>query len=191
MSASTYKFHRSHFKEISVWLVIFTRILFALYILINPLWGFIWTTVFDHFDSYILKHKEGMSWWEYHMLDKYLDWVSYITMLIAGFQYGVIYILVALLAFRLVGQLMFMRTRKTIYFLLFPNLYEMAFLWFVLVQKVLFYDGGGLSQSVWLFILFIVKETQEAWLHFIWPNYLKKNGYPKIMQKIGFEAKFN
>jgi len=178
------KFHKVHFKYSYVWIVIVLRLLAAFYIYFNPLRGFIWTMLIDWWDCYFFKHRARMSWQEYHELDKYLDWVSYLVMLVTSVRYGSFVILFALLLFRLIGQALFLKKKKTIYFLLFPNMFEMAFLWFVIL-KGLFNVSG--SDWIWLIILFVVKELQEIYLHYLWPRYLKTKGYPKWLQRLGYE----
>lgn len=180
-------FHKSHFRLWYVWVVIFVRFLTGVYILINPLAGLVSMFIADYFDAYFLKHLAKMSWVEYHRLDKYLDWTNYIFMIIVAFQYGYGSTLIGWLLFRLIGQLIFLKTRKAYIFLVFPNFFEFAFLWYVVVVGILKFDGAGIPTWIWLTSLFILKELQEIWLHFIWPRYLKKNGYPHFLNKLGYE----
>jgi hypothetical protein len=50
------------------------------------------------------------------------------------------------------------------------------------------FTGGGLPFWFW-FLLFIgIKEIQEVWIHFFWPNHLKKHGYPKFLRRFGYDA---
>lgn len=182
-------YHRNPYSIPSVWFIIVIRLFAALYILINPLWGFILATFFDYWDAYVFKNIAKMSWFEYHRLDKYLDWISYVSMLIVGSIRGYFLPLLLLLSFRFIGHMVFLKKKDTKYFVLFPNLYEIAFIWLVIISELFKFEGLGFEYGLWLLALFIVKEVQEMWLHLIWPTYLRENGYPPVLRKLGYTSK--
>jgi len=180
-------FHKNHFKLTSVWIMIFIRLAAGLYLFVNPLWGFFWFLMADFWDAYIFKHKARMSWREYHTLDKNIDWFGYFCMFAVGVRAGYFFPLIYWLIFKLVGQIIFIKTHKTFYFIFFPNIFEMMFLWYVVLVGQLGFDGWGKPFSFWFILSVAIKEVQEIWLHFLWPNYLRKFGYPKFLHKFGYE----
>ena len=64
--------------------------------------------------------------------------------------------------YRFVGFVGFMRTNKRVYFIFFPNLFDMAFLWMLLFSPA--------TPWVWLALLFFAKEVHEFILHYWWPH---------------------
>lgn len=165
-------------KHLLVWFVIITRTLSALYILVDPFWGFFLTLFFDFVDGYTLKQIVRMSRKEYHQWDKILDWFGYVAMFIVGVQYGIALILAVFLVIRLVGQLMYHKTGNSIYFIFFPNFYEIIFFW------LMFMDGWG---TTWLVFLLVLRMLEEVWLHYFVPWYLRGRGYPKKLLRVGYK----
>ena len=161
------------FRDPLVIIVTAVRIGAALSIFWYPLWGLIWSFIFDILDARILLHMVGFSREQYHMWDKNIDWTAYVIMLTVASSYGMFLPLFLLLFFRFMGQFMYLRTHNTWFFIFFPNLFEAGFLW-----MVIFYPIPGTVQIDtpvkfwWLVALFAVKESQEVLLHFIWPRYL-------------------
>ena len=156
-----------------VWAVTGVRFLAALYILINPLWGLIWSVIFDILDAQVLIHFLGITRGEYHVWDKNVDWFAYITEFLLAIQYGLYLPFFLLLFWRFAGQFMFMRTERTIYFALFPNFFEMAFLWLVVFHPIISpFDFHVFHPWGWLIVFLIVKEFHEIGLHYIWPKFM-------------------
>lgn len=163
-----------------IWIVIAARVSAAVYIYFNPLWGFILTLLFDLSDSMLVTRTVKPDRMSYNKLDKSLDWVGYFFMLLTGIKFGIFWPLFLLLAFRLAGQILFVRTKSERFFILFPSFFEATFVWLVLM------DGKNL---IWLIILLAIKESQEISLHYFFPLYLKKNGgYPKLVKKLGWDS---
>lgn len=172
-----------------IFTVIFLRIAAAILIIFNPFLGFILTLVFDFIDAYFLKHLFKMPWSEYHRLDKYVDWFTYICMFYVGVGVGYFWSLGFWLLVRFCGQVAYMYTKRTEYFILFPNFFEVAFLWLVVLKERPYFSNNTTPETTWLLFLFLIKVIQELWIHLFWPKYLKKNGYPKFLHKIGYERK--
>lgn len=168
-------------KHPVVWAVTLIRFLAALYILINPLWGLIWSFVFDILDAQVLIHYLGIKRSEYHLWDKNVDWFAYITEFLVAIQYGLYLPFFLLLFWRFAGQFMFMRTEKTIYFILFPNFFEIAFLWLVLFHPAVTpFDFTELHPWSWLVALLVGKVIHEVLLHFLWSKILIHQFAPAI-----------
>ena len=170
------------------WVVALVRIISALYILVNPLWGFFWSLFFDYFDAFVWMHMLGMTRKIYYRIDKIFDWIAYITMFIVGIQYGYEWILLPFLVYRFIGQFLNYLLGDGKLFVFFPNLFEAVFLWLIVGRRFGF-NLFSPDYLKWLFILFIIKEIQEFWIYHIWPAHLHRHGYPKILKIFGQQKK--
>lgn len=151
--------------------VIIIRILSACAILIHPLWGIIIYWICDSKDNYVLTKFVGYTNGMYHQLDKPLDWVGLMCMYVVGYRQGLGMMLGILLFYRLLGYILYVITQKRWMFVLFPNFFEMVFVWFIVLPS------AGIS-SLWLSahmitglsILFFVKMGIELFLHVYQPH---------------------
>lgn len=153
--------------------IIVIRVSFALYMFISPIWGYLLTVIWDYLDAVVLLHIEHVSRKQYHYVDKNLDFVYFTVMLIIGFTTSARVPLLVLFLYRLIGHVLFMRTGADVYFVLFPNFFEIVFVWVVLGQVIGF--SSNLDSSFywsWLIVLFLAKEIHEFSLHYLWANYL-------------------
>jgi hypothetical protein len=162
--------------------IIFLRISAALSMFFWPVLGFVFVLTMDFIDGYILKHRYGFSPEQYHRIDKPLDWFDYVVMLIIGLRIEFSLLLVTFFIFRLVGQFFYMKTKNPRYFIVFPNLFEIVYLWIVILK----YHSIALTVFVVIFRL-----LEELYIHEVLPNYLQKKGeYPKFMHRLGYNDKF-
>lgn len=155
-----------------VLLIIVIRILSAGAILIHPFWGIILYWICDSRDWYILHRFAGYTNQNYHYVDKPLDFVGLLCMYIVAYQKGLGVILGILLLYRLIGYVIFLIFHKRWMFVLFPNFFEMAFVWFVVLPSV----GVPISwiaahTTIGLIGLFILKIGIEIHLHVYQPIY--------------------
>lgn len=159
-------------KHPVVWIVTIARLLIALYIFVNPLWGVIWSMVADWVDSQILLHGVGITRPQYHLWDKNVDWFAYVVELSVAASYGLYLPFFLLLFWRFIGQFMFMRTQKRWMFVFFPNYFEVAFLWLVIFypQQTMHISITG-NAGMWLLLLIVAKEINEIGLHFLLPKH--------------------
>ena len=170
-----------------VWLVTIARILAALYIFIDPLWGLIASLVFDILDGQILLYRVHISMEEYEAFDKPLDWVTYICELWVGARYGLFLPLFLLLFYRFMGQFMYMKTGKRFFFALFPNFFEFAFLWLIIViPSGTTFDWHAPHPWEYLIILLLVKQGQDFFMHYWWDKSLKAGWNTLIGNRIPF-----
>lgn len=144
-------------KHPVVWVVTIARLLIALYIFINPLWGVIWSMVADWVDSQILIHGIGIRRAEYQLWDKNVDWFAYVVELSVATTYGLYLPFFLLLFWRFLGQFMFLKTHKRWTFILFPNYFEAAFVWLVTLYP----------DWTWLVVFLVVKQLHEISLHWL------------------------
>ena len=122
-------------KKTIINLILVTRIASAIYIFFNPILGFILSSFFDWFDWYILENRTRVfTTSEYQHWDKNVDWYMYTFMLLAGVKYGHFNILLVLFLFKLIGHLIYLKTRNRRIFILFPNLLEGAFVWYIVLK---------------------------------------------------------
>lgn len=151
--------------------VIAIRVAAALYMLKDPLWGFIWTGVFDLLDWQILKRNTPYTAGMYQELDKPLDWVGYIVEYYIAWSLGFGAVSTILFAHRFIGQLLYNKTNNRIWFILFPSLFEVAFFWYVVLPYAGISPAVLAEHWVWLWYLVIGKITQEGIVHWIIPRY--------------------
>lgn len=170
-----------------VWGTIGARVAGALSMLWFPWWGLMITYVFDTFDAFFLMQKAGYNREAYHRLDKRLDWVCYAVEFFIAAKAGMAVLFGILLAWRLIGQVLFAQTGKTAYFLFAPNMFEICYMW--LVAAPLEHISDALSAHAYgeIFVALIAfKLVHEAWLHLVWPSYLKAHGFPKFLKQLGY-----
>lgn len=125
----------------------------------------------------------------YHTFDKFVDWLCYIPemYLLWNTPYRVLGL--CLLIWRCIGQIEFYLNseRSTWKFILFPNIFEVVYLW--LVAAPLEHISDALDPSTyWMIggVLLGIKMAQEVWLHALWPWYLKRYGFPKCIVGLGY-----
>ncbi len=163
-------------------LIIILRVFAALSMFFWPVLGFVFVLTMDFVDGYILKHRCGFSPEPYHRIDKPLDWFDYVVMLIVGLRIEFSILLIIFFIFRLVGQFFYMKTKNPRYFIVFPNLFEIVYLWIVVLK----FHSIALTVFIVIFRL-----LEELYIHDVLPNYLQKKGeYPKFMQRLGYRDKF-
>ena len=79
--------------------------------------------VLDSIDGDVLLEL-GLSEETYQTIDKAADFYSYLIMLIVGLRWRIRILIVLLFMYRIVGQLLFFKTRQEIVFVAFPNFLE-------------------------------------------------------------------
>lgn len=182
------RWHR--YGEPLVLVVVAARITAALWILWSPVWGMVVSMLLDWIDSYIWIQRGGFTRLEYHFLDKNIDQFWSVCMLISGFIHGAGWVLLGWFLFRLIGHLIFLLNRHPAVFILFPNVFDFMFIW--LVPGVMLgwpeaLGPVGYARLGWG--LMALKLVQEIVLHGLWPRqllWLKKHGYPPLLQRLGW-----
>jgi hypothetical protein len=159
----------SFLKQPVVIIVTVVRFLSAVYILYAPYPGLLLSILLDILDAQVLIHIARIKRSQYHVWDKNVDWLCYITELWVASMYGLFLPFFLLLFYRFVGQYMYMKFKNTLFFVLYPNLYEIAFLWLVMTHP----DIGpvtALSYREWVLLglLMASKLIHEFLLHYVW-----------------------
>lgn len=151
--------------------VIIVRIFSAFTILVHPWWGMLIYWICDSKDNYILRRFASYTNGMYHQLDKPLDWVGLVCMYIVGYRQGLGMILGILLLYRLIGYVLYLITQKRWTFVIFPNIFEMVFVWFIVLPS------AGIPVSwiythtrIGLFFLCIMRIAIELHLHVYQPS---------------------
>ncbi len=160
-------------KHPLVWITTLARLGAAIYILVDPFWGLLWSVLLDILDARVLMDLVGVSRAQYHLWDKNVDWFAYGAELTVAASYGVYLPLFLLLFWRFIGHFMYLRTHKKVYFIFFPNFFEMAFMWLVVFHPV----TGSIRPWAqepwgWLVALVVVKEMHEILLHYYWDSHV-------------------
>lgn len=166
-----------YLKNPVVFLVTLIRVLGASYILVDPFWGLILSLLFDFLDAQVLLKLVGFKAVEYNYWDKWVDWMTYPFMLISGSTHGLFLLFSPLLLYRLIGQVIFHKTRKVEVFILFPNFFEVAFFIFVSLPSIGLLPSIGTEihqAAVLLGVAFAL--AREIVLHFLWLKYYQRKG---------------
>lgn len=148
------------------------RILVPLSILRYPLLGGILSMIVDTFDVVMITLLGMGDFTSYHTTDKMLD------MYYLGIEAGVSWrwrnslarnTSIILFIYRLLGFILFEMTKMRFLLLLFPNLFENFYLFYLGYKKILKKDPITSKKSLFivLLILLIPKMIQEYALHFL------------------------
>lgn len=164
--------------------VIILRLLSSFSMFLSPFWGFIAYVTIDFFDSYILVDYLKLSKNQYDKIDKILDFTGYIVMLIISVQNPNFLLLFCFFLLRLIGQIVYMFNDKEIDFIIFPNFFEVMFLYFVLLKI-----PSINTHLFWFISIFIIVYIREIWLHYFVRWYIRKYGYPALIRKLGYYRK--
>ena len=115
-------------------LVVFLRFLFGPVIFITPIGSFFATFILDWIDGELFK-RAGYSREKYSIYDKLLDFYWYVWILLFVFLRDVPdkQLFISLFALRTVGQLAYLTTKRGVFLLLFPNVFEIFFLYYLAV----------------------------------------------------------
>lgn len=140
---------------------IWFRLITYIPLFIDPFYGILISFVADFFDSYILyffKVDEK----KYHYIDKKMDYILYIALLVISFFTPIFLLILFLFLFRSFGIYLFNKTGKRIFFVLTPNLIEFVYLIYLYDIK---FGYSYLSDYRTWFILVVFKLIQEILLH--------------------------
>ncbi len=157
-------------NEILQLLVIVLKFVVPCSMLLFPLFG-LWGNYFlDVVDGDILLSL-GMSDQTYQLVDKSLDLISYVFMLILGLRWSIRKTVTALFAYRLIGQILFFITGLEIVFLYFQNFLEPLMMIYALIlfkqkdEKKTYLTYRKYLFLIWGIVL-IYKIWNEWYLHY-------------------------
>lgn len=138
------------------------------------LWmGWIIWVILDSLDSIPWRNFAKLTTIEYEIFDKYVDDVVYIVMLLVSIQYGVFWPLLVLVFARVIGEILFFKTKDEKYLIYFPNLFEPYWLWAVAAASPLvpsFFDVFKTTNGLIYLVLF--KMLHEFIKHYFGPKYI-------------------
>ncbi len=147
----------------------FLRFIGPFFIFSNPLSAIAIVWLGDLSDGHLTYHL-GWSWRKYNRWDKLFDLWWYVFILIFSFVSGltIFPLLLVLFLFRLGGQAFALRKNNEKYFLMFPNIYEMYFILYILAlyfsENFLDYFVGP-KQLLPLFLAGAFSLSQEYRIH--------------------------
>jgi hypothetical protein len=155
---------------VSPWVIFFSvlRTATAFYILINPVWGFVWSLVFDFLDARVMLPYVHVNKLSYDMWDKIFDSVTFVAELIVALTTPYALLMTALFTYRMLGHAVFWSTKKPRVLVWFPNFFETVFFWLLIPRS--WY--APFDPFTLLFFLCGVKVVHEVVLHWIWPTYI-------------------
>jgi hypothetical protein len=132
---------------------------------------FVWANyLLDIIDGDILQ-EIGMSDYHYQTIDKSMDLVSYVFMLIAGSKWQIKRAIIALFSFRLIGQILFFLTRNELSFFYFQNFLEPLVMTYALLifmkksEAKAYLSYKKHFKLIW-FIILTYKLWNEWYLHY-------------------------
>ena len=168
--------NKSLYKKLGcpfVWITILVRLVAGLVIFVNPWIGWLLYLFFDLFDFVPWCRIAGLTQEEYEFLDKRIDSVNYFTMLLASFTYGFFPILIVFYLYRVIGENIFYKKGKRKYLILFPNLFEVFWVWYIVLPNINILPALAILSGIWgLYLLILVKVLQEFFCHLIGPKYI-------------------
>ncbi|KKR06099.1 MAG: hypothetical protein UT34_C0001G0139 [candidate division WS6 bacterium GW2011_GWF2_39_15] len=144
-------------------LVIILRLLGYLVIPFKPLEGILLSMFLDCVDWWILSWG-GIPKRMYHVLDKPLDYIQYLVMLIPLFHTPIFPAYALLLLWRTIGLIIYTKKHSNKIFALFPNVAELLALIYLISEK--FNLNINVLDFKILFLLLVIKVIQEFWLHY-------------------------
>lgn len=151
--------------------VILLRFIIPLLIFRRPLLGGVASILIDAFDANIV-HLMGGAFPNYQQIDKFLDtYYLFLEFVVSLAWHHKIakQTSVILFLYRVVGVVLFEVTNARVFLLLFPNLFEYFFLFFLVFKRRYFDSNKAHSWSkviLILVLLYILKLPQEYLLHY-------------------------
>jgi hypothetical protein len=170
---------KKKFRHPAFWLMLLIRIIGAFLFFINPWLGWLTFIFLDLIDSIPWRDVAKLGSFEYEMIDKDVDTFIFVVMLMSSFYSDAFLALLGLLLFRLIGQMLFIRTKNESFLIIFPNLFEAYWLWAIAIPLLdlppnLFF----LKTNAGLDLVLLLKMGQELIKHKLGPRYV----FPKIDQ---------
>lgn len=151
---------------LSLSLNILLRTILPLYLFINPIIGIFIAITTDLIDHEILVRWQKISRHLYQLQDKYLDQYWYLLIIIYLYINQappiVNIIVISTFLYRVMGQILFVKSKNELYFLIFPNLMEPYF-WLYILYPNSFQNPKTLLS--WTTIILILKLYQEYFIH--------------------------
>lgn len=121
------------FKAIYI-LVVAIRIGSLAIFLIDPLIAWLIAFILDTSD-YVFALRSGLTYRQYQNIDKSLDLLSRVYFVVSAFFFGWphAWLFVALFLLRLIGDILYFKTRREVWFFFFPNVIEFFFPLYILI----------------------------------------------------------
>jgi len=126
----------------------------SLFWLAGPLTGIFSYIFFDWLDGPLYKHLVHLPSEVAQRIDKSLDLWAYVFAMWYAYTTRVWFypILLVFFVLRLIGQILFLVTEKRIYLIIFPNLFEVCFILFYLLDRYGIHDWSAITNHLILFV---------------------------------------
>lgn len=162
-------------------IAVLLRLIVPLSIFRSPLWGTILSMLLDFWDCPVLSVIESFGnqdvYWgiEYHLIDKILDIYYLFFLFFVSFKWKenlARKTSIILFYYRILGSIGFLFTGERILLVLFPNIFENFFLFYLIVKKVYpsFRIKGFTMLILILLVVSIPKIIQEYFTHYVKPD---------------------
>lgn len=140
---------------------------------LNPWIAWLLATFLDMLDSIPWRDMARLTSFEYEVVDRYVDsFIAFVMLLVAvgSVSFG---LLSALLVFRLVGSVLFIRTKNQHSLIFFANFFEAYWLWAIALPLINLPTWGAfLVSKTGLVFLLVLKMVQELIKHHFGPEYI-------------------
>ncbi len=144
-------------------LVVILRIAGYFTILWYPLEGILLSMFLDILDWYILSWG-GVPRSTYHKVDKPIDYIQYLFMIPPILSTPIFPTYMLFLIWRTIGHLVYYKTGKRAFFILFPNVAEYIAIVYFISER---YGLGVSANSLQVILIIIIfKIVMEVWLHY-------------------------
>ena len=155
---------------LSPWIIFFSiaRTVAALWILVSPVWGLVWSVAFDILDGQVLLRYVHLDKLRYDLWDKVFDSITLFAELAVVLSTPWAPVMFGLFVYRMVGHVVFWMSQNVRLLIVFPNFFEATFLW-LLIPSPWYAPIGPFAM---LYTLYGAKMVQEAMLHWLWFVYL-------------------
>lgn len=144
---------------------IVVRMIFSIIFLFLPFTAWFFTTVIDTLD-YGIALRSGLTFAQYQFIDKLLDVLSRIFLVIGAFYLNMelMWLFLGLVIYRGIGDVLYSITHKERYFIFFPNIIEHFF------PLALIYMSLITTLNMWIVAILLLtaictKMTHEYFLH--------------------------
>lgn len=176
-----YKIKNNKLWLLSYIFIIALRIVTPVLIFVYPFFITLFSFILDTVDSE-LAFRGKVSWRKYSSFDKALDYWWYIFIFIYSINLGIFPIILILFVLRSIGQLAFLATREEKYFVFFPNILEIYFLFYIVVlqlQPKYLYLFDGTNQFLPLLLSTLIVIPREIGVHILKVSPLMSSTYSK------------
>lgn len=115
----------------------------------------------------LVAQKSQLTWRQYHRLDKILDYWFYIWILLFSLNKPIAPYMIAIFAFRSIGQYLSFKTYKTKYLIFFPQIIDLYLLAYLFSNYFVFLKPYFVGSNNWyvIAVLMVIGLLKEFSIH--------------------------